>query len=71
MARAGQPGRRSNLQQCGAGLGPEGDRVYREPPAAGAVVAQLVRRMPEDAFFNRQVWRAADGSVVNTVKPTF
>jgi hypothetical protein len=30
-----------------------------------------VPRMPEDALYNRQVWRAADGSVVNTIKPGF
>ena len=55
-----------------AGLGPEGDRVYRTIyRRTVAVVANIVPPMPEDAFFNRQVWRAADGSVVNTVKPTF
>ncbi|MGZ4279778.1 MAG: hypothetical protein ACXVVU_24305 [Solirubrobacteraceae bacterium] len=60
----------------GRGLGPEGDRVYRTiyrrtAAVVDNVVALTVPRMPEDAFFNRQVWRAADGSVVNTVKPPF
>jgi hypothetical protein len=58
----------------GHGLGPEGDRVYRKVyrrtvAVVANVVALAVPRMPQDAFFNRQLWRAADGSVVNTVRP--
>jgi hypothetical protein len=30
-----------------------------------------VPRMPEDALYNRQVWRAADGSVLKTIRPLF
>jgi hypothetical protein len=60
----------------GHALGPEGDRVYRTiyrrtVPVVGNVVFLTVPRMPLDALLNRQVWRAADGSVVNTIKPGF
>jgi hypothetical protein len=60
------------------GLGPDPghDRVYRAVYRRTAAVVHnivylTVPRRPEDAFFNRQVWRAADGSVINTVKPPF
>jgi hypothetical protein len=58
----------------GHGLGPDGDRIYRKIyRRTAAVVDNLVvltvPRMPLDALFNRQVWRAADGSVINTIKP--
>jgi hypothetical protein len=60
----------------GHGLGPEGDRVYRTVyRRTAAVVANIVYltvpRMPEDALYNRQVWRAADGSVLKTITPLF
>ena len=60
----------------GHGVGPEGDRVYpkiyrRTVAVVANVVALSVPRSPEDAFFNRQVWHAADGSVINIVKPPF
>ncbi len=60
----------------GHALGPEGDRVYRTIYRRTAAVVDnivylTVPRMPLDALFNRQVWRAADGSVVNTVKRPF
>ena len=58
------------------GLGPDAghDRVYRTIYRRTAavvhnVVALTVPRMPEDALFNRQVWHAADGTVVNTIQP--
>jgi hypothetical protein len=44
--------------------------IYRRSVAVvHNVVALTVPRAPEDAFWSRQVWRAADGSVVNVVKP--
>jgi hypothetical protein len=60
----------------GRGLRPDGHRVYRRiyrrtTAVVNNIVALTVPRRPEDAFYNRQVWRAADGSVVNTVKPPF
>jgi hypothetical protein len=62
----------------GPGPGPRSGRdrvyrtVYRRTAAVVAnVVALTVPRLPEDTFYNRQVWRAADGSVVNTIKPPF
>jgi hypothetical protein len=60
----------------GHGLGPEGDRVYRKiyrrtVRVVSNIVFLTVPRMPEDALCNRQVWRAADGSVVNTITPRF
>jgi hypothetical protein len=60
----------------GHALGPERDRVYRKlyrrtAAVVDNVVALTVPRMPLDAVFNRQVWRAADGSVVNTIKPPY
>jgi hypothetical protein len=60
----------------GHALGPEDDRVYRRIyRRAVAVVSNIVLltvpRMPLDALYNRQVWRAADGSVVNTITPRF
>jgi hypothetical protein len=33
------------------------------------IVSLTVPRLPGDALFNRQVWRAANGTVVNTIKP--
>src|SRR3954451_12802857 len=35
------------------------------------VVALTVPRLRGDALFNRQVWHAADGTVVNTIKPPY
>lgn len=59
----------------GRGLGPEGDRVYRTIARRTAVVNNVVYlmapRLPEDAFYNRQVWRAADGSVLRRIEPAF
>ncbi|HEX6744390.1 MAG TPA: hypothetical protein VF087_09245 [Solirubrobacteraceae bacterium] len=62
----------------GLGPGPRSgrDRVYRTVYRRTAavvdnVVCLTVPRLPGDALFNRQVWRAADGSVVNTIKPPF
>jgi hypothetical protein len=44
--------------------------IYRRSVAVvHNVVALSVPRAPEDVFWSRQVWRAADGSVVNVVKP--
>jgi hypothetical protein len=46
--------------------------VYRRTAAVvDNVVYLTVPRLPGDALFNRQVWHAPDGSVVNTVKPPF
>jgi hypothetical protein len=59
------------------GPGPSGrDRVYRTVYRRTAAVVDnvvylTVPRLPGDALFNRQVWHAPDGSVVNTVKPPF
>jgi hypothetical protein len=61
----------------GHALGPEDeDRVYRRiyrrtVAVVSNVVVLTVPRAPLDALYNRQVWRAADGSVVNTIKPGF
>ena len=60
----------------GHGLGPEGDRVYRTIARRTAAVVNndvylTVPRMPEDALYNRQVWRAADGSVLRRIEPVF
>jgi hypothetical protein len=60
----------------GHGLGPEGDRVYRKvyrrtTAVVHNIVFLTVPRMPEDALYNRQVWRAADGSVVNRITPPY
>ena len=63
--------------RAGTDFGPEGDRVYRtHRPAHGRRRRQRsstspVPRMPEDALFNRQVWRAADGSVLRQLEPVF
>jgi hypothetical protein len=44
--------------------------IYRRSVAVvHNVVALSVPRAPEDVFWSRQVWRDADGSVVNVVKP--
>jgi hypothetical protein len=56
------------------GGGPGRGRVYRTVYRRTAavvdnVVALTVPRLPGDALFNRQVWHAADGTVVNTIKP--
>jgi hypothetical protein len=58
------------------GLGPDSghDRVYRAVYRRTAAVVDnivylTVPRLPGDALFNRQVWHAADGTVVNTIKP--
>jgi hypothetical protein len=56
------------------GGGPGRGRVYRTVCRRTAavvdnVVALTVPRLPGDALFNRQVWHAADGTVVNTIKP--
>jgi hypothetical protein len=56
------------------GPGHSHGRVYRTiyrrtAPVVDNVVALTVPRLPEDALFNRQVWHAVDGSVVNTIKP--
>ena len=40
----------------------------RWPVVSNIVVLDRAAHAP-DAFYNRQVWRAADGSVVNTIKP--
>jgi hypothetical protein len=58
----------------GLGVGPGHDRVYRtvyERTAAVVdnIVYLTVPRLPGDALFNRQAWRAADGTVVNTIAP--
>jgi hypothetical protein len=43
-------------------------RVYRRSVAVvHNIVPLTVPRLPPDAFYSRQVWRAADGSVVNVV----
>jgi hypothetical protein len=60
----------------GLGLGPERDRVYstiyrRTAAVVDNVVYLTVPRLPIDALFDRQVWRAPDGTVVNTIKPEF
>ncbi|HEX7300520.1 MAG TPA: hypothetical protein VF257_16100 [Solirubrobacteraceae bacterium] len=52
---------------------PGSDRTYASAhrataPVADNVVAVTVPRAPEDAIVNEQVWRAADGTVVNTVR---
>jgi hypothetical protein len=45
-------------------------KIYRRTAAVvDNVVALTVPRLPGDALFNRQVWHAADGTVVNTIKP--
>jgi hypothetical protein len=56
----------------GHGIGPDGDHVYRRVyrrrvAVVHNIVALTVPRAPEDTFSSRQVWRAADGSVVNVV----
>jgi hypothetical protein len=44
--------------------------IYRRTAAVvDNVVYLTVPRLPGDALFNRQVWRAADGTVVNTIRP--
>jgi hypothetical protein len=58
------------------GPGHSHGRVYRTiyrrtAPVVDNVVALTVPRLPEDALFNRQVWHAVDGSVINTIKPPF
>jgi hypothetical protein len=47
--------------------------VLRWQPAAVVdnVVYLTVPRLPDDALYNRQLWHAADGTVVNTIKPPF
>jgi hypothetical protein len=59
----------------GRSLEPEGKRkrvyrtVYRRTVAVvHNIVALTVPRLPMDALFYRQVWRATDGSVVNIVR---
>lgn len=56
----------------GHGIGQERSRVYRSVYRRSVavmhnIVALTVPRAPEDTFYSRQVWRAADGSVVNVV----
>jgi hypothetical protein len=60
----------------GRAVGPRGTRVYRTVyrrtvAVVHNIVVLTVPRAPEDALFSRQVWRATDGSVVNTVRPPF
>jgi hypothetical protein len=60
----------------GLGPGPGHDRVYRTVYRRTAAVVDnvvylTVPRLPGDALFSRQVWHAADGTVVNTIKPPF
>ncbi len=60
----------------GRSIGVEGHRVYRSlyrrtVAVVDNIVSLRVPRRPEDALYNRQVWRAADGTVVNTIKPPF
>jgi hypothetical protein len=56
----------------GHGIGQGSSRVYRwtyrrSVAVVHNVVALTVPRAPEDAFYSRQVWHAADGSVINVV----
>jgi hypothetical protein len=45
-------------------------KIYRRTAAVvDNVVALTVPRLPGDALFNRQVSHAADGTVINTIKP--
>jgi hypothetical protein len=58
------------------GPGHSHDRVYRtiyrrKAAVVHNIVYLTVPRMPQDALYCRQLWRAADGSVVNTIKPPF
>jgi hypothetical protein len=58
----------------GRSLGLNGHRVYRRlyrhaAAVVSNVVTLIVPREPQDALYNRQVWRAADGSVIKTVQP--
>jgi hypothetical protein len=60
----------------GHSVGPGSRRVYRRlyrhtAAVVNNVVTLKVPREPEDALYSRQVWRAADGSVIKTVAPLF
>jgi hypothetical protein len=57
----------------GHSRGPDSNRTYRTvyrhtAAVANNIVALTVPRAPEDAIVNRQVWRTADGTPVNTVR---
>ena len=57
----------------GHSRGPDSNRTYatvyeRTVAVVDNIVALTVPRAPEDAIVNRQVWRAADGTAVNTVR---
>jgi hypothetical protein len=45
-----------------------GTAYHRTVAVTSNVIALTVPRAPQDALVNRQVWHAADGSVVNTVR---
>jgi hypothetical protein len=67
---------RGHSLDLGPGPGSGRHRVYRTVYRRTAAVVDnvvylTVPRLPGDALFNRQVWRAADGSVINTIKPPF
>jgi hypothetical protein len=81
MARAGQPQIRAAEPTATHEAPPQemldAFAVLRRPATAADAFETKLRipvggaRMPQDALFNRQVWRAADGSVINTIKPPY
>jgi hypothetical protein len=58
---------------AGHSRAPGSNRTYssayrRSAAVANNIVALMVPRAPEDAIVNRQVWHAADGTAINTVR---